>query len=374
MDQQPQRILVFGLTSNPGGIETFFYNLWKMSNPKLVVFDFVCLWPTMAYADEFKRSGSKIYMVPKKSEDPFGHIRALWHIFRAHPEYRVAYFNIMTAAESFSMIVPALLNRRIIAHSHNAGTDNLAQHRHFQPLLNHVVSTRLSCSPAASEFMYGQRYADAAHVIPNAIDLHTYTFHPEIRHSVRQSLGIPDDATVLINVGRLTRQKNPLRLVAIFHAFAMRHPESYLISVGDGDMRTEFTQAVQRSGLAEHIKILGTRHDIPQLLTAADCFVLPSLYEGLVIVGIESQAASLPIVSSDEIPHDFALTPLASFCSLASSDDAWVDAIDAALAQPRHDYSAQLRSAGYDVNVPSSQITTLLRFLQRQASGSAQHN
>lgn len=80
-------------------------------------------------------------------------------------------------------------------------------------------------------------------------------------------------------------------------------------------------------GIAEHVRFLGVRSDVADLMQAMDVFVFPSLYEGLGIVLIEAQAAGLPCVVSDTIPREAYLTDLVTAERLSSSTETWADNI-----------------------------------------------
>ena len=69
--------------------------------------------------------------------------------------------------------------------------------------------------------------------------------------------------------------------------------------IGDGELRSELSQEIERLGLGASVTILGWRNDVPELLCALDIFVLPSLWEGMPLAILEAMAASLPVVASN---------------------------------------------------------------------------
>ena len=68
---------------------------------------------------------------------------------------------------------------------------------------------------------------------------------------------------------------------------------------------------------------LGRRTNVPDLLQVMDCFVLPSRFEGLAIVGIEAQAAGIPCVFSDRVSREINITGLVTFLSLNAGLTEW---------------------------------------------------
>ncbi len=118
------------------------------------------------------------------------------------------------------------------------------------------------------------------------------------RAAVRRELSLPEDAPVLVCVGRLAPQKDHPTLLA---ALALLPADVLLLVVGGdpfGDGETRLADLAGRLGLGARARFLGIRHDVPDLLAASDLFVLPSLWEGLGLVFLEAMAVGLPIVAS----------------------------------------------------------------------------
>jgi len=156
------------------------------------------------------------------------------------------------------------------------------------------------------------------------------------RGTVRRELGLPQDAPLLVCVGRLAPQKDHPTLLA---ALAQLPPDVMLLVVGGdpfGDGEARLQELARRLGLTERARFLGIRHDVPDLLGASDLFVLPSLWEGLGLVFLEAMAVELPVVASNvsaipEVIEDGAtgwLVPPADPVRLART-------IAAALADPQ---------------------------------------
>ena len=130
--------------------------------------------------------------------------------------------------------------------------------------------------------------------IPNGIDGSQFQLDQD-KMALRQQLGLPLERPIAISVGRLTRQKGyPDLLTALTLIPAAERPMTLI--VGDGPDRHALEELVAELGLTDDVRFLGGRSDIPDLLVAADCFVLASLWEGLPLVLIESMAARLPAI------------------------------------------------------------------------------
>ena len=207
-----KHILVYGMTDNPGGIETYLMNQLRQLDREKVMFDFVTDFSTMAYADEATALGAKIYYIPAKSKGVFAHWKALSEILKAHPEYQKVYFNVLDAGAAITELIPWLFGRTIITHSHNGSTDRLRLHRLCRPFLNLFTKKRFACSALAAAYMFGKRKAA---VIPNMIAAADYAYDPSVRQEKRAALDVAD-RFVVCHVGRLSHQKNPLGVLDIF--------------------------------------------------------------------------------------------------------------------------------------------------------------
>jgi len=120
------------------------------------------------------------------------------------------------------------------------------------------------------------------------------------RSDIRAGLGIPEDVFTWIAVGRLTRQKGFPFLLEAFKELTQRPGvKPVLLVVGEGDDRACLEATVSKAGLAGRIRFLGLRVDVPDLFSASDAFVLPSLWEGGPLVVLEAMSAGLPVVATD---------------------------------------------------------------------------
>lgn len=104
---------------------------------------------------------------------------------------------------------------------------------------------------------------------------------------------------LLGTVGRVAAQKDPTTLLDAFEQLHRSHPELRFRWIGDGPLRAEVQERLDRHGLASAVTLAGERRDVPGELAALDLFVLSSRYEGLPRSLIEAAAASVPIVAAD---------------------------------------------------------------------------
>lgn len=133
--------------------------------------------------------------------------------------------------------------------------------------------------------------------IPNGIDARLFDA-PVDRHAVRQELGVPVDAELLLLGARLEEQKGIPYLLQAMATLATTRPRVHLALAGIGSLREMLGEEAHRLGIAERVHFLGVRLDMPRLLAAADVFVMSSVWEGLPMIILEALAARCAIVST----------------------------------------------------------------------------
>ena len=164
-------------------------------------------------------------------------------------------------------------------------------------------------------------------VVRNGIDMEKFRNPKKTRNEVRQELGIPHDSFVLGHIGRFVKVKNHSFLLSVFERIAEKKPDSRLLLIGDGEDREKVEAEIKSKNLTHKVIILSNRSDIPELLSAMDCFILPSLFEGFPVALLESQASGLRCVVSDRINSEVYLSNLIVPLSLSLSPSVWADTI-----------------------------------------------
>lgn len=130
------------------------------------------------------------------------------------------------------------------------------------------------------------------------VGIDTARFHgnEEAAAALRQELGIPEDALVLLSVGDLNKNKNHR---AVLDALAGMEKRNYFYLVcGRGPLKEELENYAAGLGLSDRVRFLGYRSDVPLFYAMADMFVFPSFREGLSVSVMEAMASGKPIVCS----------------------------------------------------------------------------
>lgn len=163
---------------------------------------------------------------------------------------------------------------------------------------------------------------------------------------MRAELGLKDEL-IIGHIGRFNKQKNHDFLIEIFKVVHQNNSDTVLLMIGDGDLRSSIEKKVENLGLSLHVRSLGIRSDISNLMQAMDIFLFPSLFEGLPVVLIEAQAAGLRCIVSNTITKESNVTGRVDYISLAQSPKYWAENILASTYE-HADTSSDLQKYGYD--------------------------
>jgi len=137
--------------------------------------------------------------------------------------------------------------------------------------------------------------------IANGIDLSRFREAATRRNALRHELGLEGHKLVL-QVGRLTKVKQQLLSLEAMAPLLKQDPKLLLWFAGlpeEPKYEARLKQAVQESGVSAQVKVLGSRTDVPELLAAADVYLMPSLMEAHSVALIEALASGVPVVASD---------------------------------------------------------------------------
>ena len=159
------------------------------------------------------------------------------------------------------------------------------------------VTTNVSQAAVDRYIEVGAAPRNRIRFIPNGLNTDEFTPDDQLRHLLRDELGV-NDAFLWLAVGRLVEAKDYPNM---FRAFAKvnENTNAILFIVGQGELEESLKQQVRELSLENCIHFLGVRQDMPQLMNAADGYVMSSAWEGLPMVLLEAAAACTPIVATD---------------------------------------------------------------------------
>lgn len=365
----PVRVLHAVAGMNLGGYETFIMNVYRQLDRGQVQFDFLSSIPG-TFDEEIRDRGGRIYAVPFITKaGPFIYAKGVRRVLGQHSQIRIVHahmdkFSGMVLQQADKMGVPVR-----IAHAHGTGNEGgllygMVKNHYGKKILPHATDL-MACSQIAADWLYGKA-AVRATVVPNGIDLVSFTPDPVVRAEQRSRLGLAENTLLVGHVGRFARPKNHAFLLEVFAQVAHRNPAARLLLVGTGPLQADMQQLARRLGISEQVIFAGQSLEIPALLQAMDVFLFPSLHEGMPVSLIEAQAAGLPCVVSDVVATEAAVADNFRYLSLNNPPEMWADAVLAA----RRSETITPRLRVYDIAQVTKTLTEfyLRRFAETTAS------
>jgi sugar transferase (PEP-CTERM/EpsH1 system associated) len=171
--------------------------------------------------------------------------------------------------------------------------------RAYRPFVNHYVAL----SRDLARYLTGRIGVPASRIsqIYNGVD--TQRFAPGDARGILADGPFNDpDLFVFGSVGRMVEVKNPVLLARAFVKLRELEPRTThtrLIMAGEGPLRQAARDVIAAAGLESAVWMPGSRDDVPALLRSVDCFVLPSLAEGISNTILEAMASALPVIATD---------------------------------------------------------------------------
>ena len=346
------RILQCVNNMHRAGLETMLMNYYRNIDREKIQFDFLTHRPERSdYDDEIEEMGGRVYYAPRLMPQNLPAYRKwMRNFFHEHPEYVIMHSHI----DAMSYL-PLLEGKRNgvpirIAHSHSTSIDRDFKYPlklYYRSRINSVTTDNFSCGKLAGDFLFsGKPYT----IIPNAVEAHKFYFDRKLREDKRKELGITDEF-VIGHVGRFYYPKNHKFLVDIFKELLEINPKSLLVLIGTGEKEAEIKDYVENQGLSEKVIFLGSRSDVSELYQALDVFVLPSLFEGVPLVGVEAQFSDLPCYFSTKVPTEVAFSEKAHFVPLDLGAREWARMISEETDDNRSNSAGYIVNSHYDINV-----------------------
>jgi glycosyltransferase involved in cell wall biosynthesis len=234
--------------------------------------------------------------MPRGLPDPRGLLRLVGLVRRWRPDVvhsHMVHANLMARVLRLAAPVPALVST--IHNIYEGGRLRMAAYRWTNGLVDHMTIV----SQAAFDRFVAERIvpAEILRVVPNGVDTSRFrAVPPDARDGVRRSLGLGDDFAWLA-VGRFEVSKDYPNMLRAFMEVRRQEPRAVLVLVGRGSLQAE-TEALVRELGVTGVHFAGVRNDVPEVMSAADAYVMSSAWEGMPMVLLEAAAAGLPIVAT----------------------------------------------------------------------------
>jgi glycosyltransferase involved in cell wall biosynthesis len=229
--------------------------------------------------------------------DPRGLIRLIRLVRTWKPDVlhsHMVHANLMARAVRLFARVPVMVST--IHNIYEGGPLWMAAYRISNGLVDHMTII----SEAAADRFVNERIVprELLTCVPNGVDTERFRqVAPETREALRASIGV-NDRFVWLAVGRFEVAKDYPNMLHAFAQVSQRDSNAVLLLVGHGSLQQETESLAQSLGLGDRIRFLGVRSDVPEVMAAADGYVMSSAWEGMPIALLEAAAAGLPIVAT----------------------------------------------------------------------------
>ena len=376
MKNEPIRVLHITEMLSAAGIESFIMNVYRNIDRERVQFDFLVLRNEKEfYDDEILELGGRKHFIHSNIKNTL--LRVIdeakkIEAFLKQNHYDIVHIHYTTPLRAYYL--KAAKNAGVpirIYHSHSAKVSGKSifkrmVYKYCKNKINKYATDLFACSEAAAEWMYSKRVIKQNKVIivHNGIDTQRFLFNEDIRNKVRNELQI-QDKFVIINTGRFTEQKNQRFIIDIISALKEDGIAVKLLLLGEGPLKEECENKVNDRGLNDYVIFLGVKSNVQDYLFAADCFLMPSLYEGLPVAGIEAECSGLICIFSDNVSNEVKLSELVDFLSLNCSPREWAEqVVKKQMPKNRENAVNYIKTAGYDIHEVSA---NLIKFYMQKA-------
>jgi glycosyltransferase involved in cell wall biosynthesis len=166
--------------------------------------------------------------------------------------------------------------------------------------VGHFVTTFIAVSAANGEYLKNEKRMPAKKitVIRNGTPLERFDPKHVAPPELRQSLGIEEHAPVVVMLARLEPQKGHRVLLDAWKSVSAAVPEARLVCVGTGSLADDLKAQAAALGITSSVRFAGYQPNAADWLALAEFTVLPSFYEGLPLVAVESLATARPVVAT----------------------------------------------------------------------------
>ena len=248
---------------------------------------------------------------------------------------------------------------KVITHSHNGNGYTPVVNAIFRPLVNKASLKELSCSDEATNWLFGEKRQKSVITVNNGIDVERFTFNAQARKEIRNKYHISDDALVIGHIGRFSEQKNHKFILKVFKQVLNQRPDAILMLVGTGELKDEIKKQISNLNLQQKVILCGLQARTDDFYCGFYIFLMPSLYEGLPVVGVEAQCEGLPCFFSNNISKEIKITDLSLFISLDESPVEWSKKILAQTLTDRKKYPAIVDKENFSIKSTVKELESI---------------
>lgn len=355
--------------SKESGVSAVVMNYYRFLDKEKFQVDFmVNEIPDESIKMEILQNEGKIYQMPSlRLRNLFRYQTELRNFFREHKEYQIIHGHIANAA-AFYLKEAKRGNIPVrILHSHNSSSADIVWKNWRNRILSRqgirYANAYAACGQKAAEYLF--RGKKQVQLIPNAIEDNKYFFQSELGKKMRQSYHL-ENKFIIGHIGRFCPQKNQKFLIEVLEILVRKDNLFHLLLIGGGEEKEKIEQLVKKKGLEKAVTFTGAVEHTEIYYQMMDCFVLPSLFEGVPVVGIEAQFNGLYCFFSTEITREIESLQT-SYLDLTKGAEIWAEEIKKRVGKGRTDVTLK----GYKMK---EEVQKLEQYYQTITVYQATHN
>lgn len=340
------------------GVSSYVMNYYRQLVNDTFHYDFLVVNDVGSpYYDEIEKTGGKVFLMPSYKKEAHKIISFLKVVFTQN-QYDVIHCNVMNSG-SLILLMAKLYGIKVrILHSHATQTGDTTwkklRNKLFCSVTLKCANTYFACSHLAGDYLFGN---NNYFTISNAIEIERFKFSQENRSKIRTSLKI-GKCKVIMTVGRFTHQKNPFFIVDIVKHYSIQYKDFVFWWFGNGELEENVKAYAASQGVVDKITFWGACTDVDKYYSAADVFILPSLYEGLPVVGIEAQIAALPVVFSDSISEEAQISDSVRFISI-KDPNVWISTIEDVFNTNRLENEKTVKHSDWNITEQAEKLAVI---------------
>lgn len=356
------KVAVIGGPILSGGKKNLIMEYFRHIDKSKVQMDIICNDDSDAIPEEEIESlGGRVFIVPS-FKNLLGHTKNLEEIFKKEK------YDVVHAYNSTMNLFPMYAAKKAGIKVRISESLSMAAKGEFKTYIKYLLKPfaslyanyYMSCGEDCGIFQFGKKAFDEGKIaiFKTAINTEFNSYNEELRIRTRKSFGW-EDKVVYGFIGRFEPQKNPLFLIDIMGEIKKRQNKAQFAIIGAGGLEEKMKNRIKERGIENSMSWLGRREDIQQFYNAFDAFILPSIYEGLPVVGLESQSAGLPMFFSTAITPEASACELGHFIPLDAGAGAWAEKIILETTKNipvRRSHAKEVADVGFDSHTEAEKL------------------
>ena len=355
------KVLEFVGDAIKGGVESVVYSYCEQLKDDVET--------TFVFSDEstyipeewIKSIGAHYFVIPHVKHQ--GKFKKAFTKILTENHYDIIHSHVNTLSVFVLKVAKKCGYKIRIAHSHSQSSKKEFVRNLIKSILKNFskkyATYYIACGEIAGRYQFGNKAFDngEVHIIKNGVDVDMFKFEKSARESIRKELKVKDDEILVGAIGRLCGTKNQQYILKM----AEQAPEVKFVLVGAGPLQEELEVYIKEHNI-KNVILYGMSHEAHKFYNAFDAFVLPSLYEGVPVTGIEAQTNGVYCLFSDQVPQESKASSYVKFLPIGDENlSKWVEEIK--VKHPHEDHLKEVIESGFSIKEASKELLSIYRSL-----------